>query len=404
MSEEHSVLLPQLLTFVMSDRRPYRILFATLESGWAGGAEAQMLELAAGLDRSEFEPLLLTTPYRGGQMVPRARDLGMTVDVLPYRFLRRLFPFVGYYTIGPLFVRALLHRRRIDLVHTHCQSSAVPIITASAGMRMPLAYHIHDLDRRWVTRRTLRVLNRKQTVAIPVSDVVADYARKAGVDPQRIRTVHNGIHIVDFPPDARARVRTSLGIGNDEIALVLLGRVEPRKGQEFLVRALAHEKLRGLPLRAFFIGATASGFEEHDRKLREMIVDLGLSDRVHFVGFREDAPQLLAGFDIATLPLRREAFGRVVVESMNGGLPIIGYAEAALPELVRQGREGYLVNPGDLEAFVDKVAMLARDAALRHRLGSNARERARAFSHHRFVAEMSEVYRELLSRRPSGAR
>lgn len=357
-----------------------------------------MLELAAGLDRSEFEPLLLTTPYRGGALVPRARALGMTVDVLPYRFLRRLFPFVGYYTIGPVFVRALLHRRGIDLVHTHCQSSAVPIITASAGMDMPLAYHIHDLDRRWVTRRTLRVLNRSRTLAVPVSEVVADYARDAGVEPRRIRTVYNGIHLADFARDARARVRAALGIGDDEIALVLLGRLEPRKGQDFLVRALAHESLRALPVRAFLIGAAAVGYDDYERSLRTMIEELGLADRVTLVGFREDAPRLLAGFDIAVLPLRREAFGRVVVESMNAGLPVVGYAEGALPELVREDKEGYLVANGDMDAFVDRVRRLARDPALRHRLGANARARAQEFSHRRFVAEMSDVYRELLTR------
>lgn len=362
-----------------------------------------MLELAAGLDRSEFEPLLLTTPYRGGAVVPRARALGITVDVVPYRFLRRLFPFVGYYTVGPLFVRALLHRRRVDVLHTHCQSSAVPIIGASAGMGLPLAYHIHDLDRRWVTRRTLRVLNRPRTLAIPVSDVVAEYARGAGVEPERIRTVYNGIRLVDFQPDSRARVRASLGIRDDEIALVLLGRIEPRKGQDFLVHVLAHESLRGLPVRAFLIGATAVGFDEYDRQLRSTIEELGLSDRVSLLGFREDAPQLLAGFDIATLPLRREAFGRVVVESMNAGLPIVAYAEGALPELVSNGQEGFLVANGDVDGFAEGVARIARDAPLRQRLGANARSRAREFSHERFVAQMSDVYRELLAKAPKGA-
>lgn len=356
-----------------------------------------MLELAAGLDRSEFEPLLLTTPYRGGALVPRARAIDMRVDVVPYRLLRRLFPFVGYYTAGPLVVRALLHQRRVELVHTHCQSSAVPIMAASAGMGLPLAYHIHDLDRRWVTRRTLRVLNRPRTLAVPVSEIVAEYARGAGVDPERIRTVYNGLHLVDFVSDVRARVRATLGIRDDEVALVLLGRIEPRKGQDFLLGVLAHESLRGLPVRVFFIGAIAPGFESYDRQLRQLIEQHGLSDRVTFVGFREDATTLLAGFDIATLPLRREAFGRVIVESMNAGLPVVGYDEGAFPELVREGEEGYLVGNGDVDEFAERVSRLVRDPALRERLGARARARARLFSHQRFVAEMSAVYRELLA-------
>jgi glycosyltransferase involved in cell wall biosynthesis len=150
-------------------------------------------------------------------------------------------------------------------------------------------------------------------------------------------------------------------------------------------------------VRVFFIGAIAPGFESYDRQLRQLIEQHGLSDRVTFVGFREDATTLLAGFDIATLPLRREAFGRVIVESMNAGLPVVGYDEGAFPELVREGEEGYLVGNGDVDEFAERVSRLVRDPALRERLGARARARARLFSHQRFVAEMSAVYRELLA-------
>jgi glycosyltransferase involved in cell wall biosynthesis len=377
------------------------ILQAALESGWVGGAEAQMLELTAGLDRGAFEPVILTTPNGGGALIERARSLGLPVEVLPHLFLRRQFPFVGYYALGPIAVRALLRRRRVALLHTHCHSAAVPILAAATGMRLPLVYHVHDFDRRWVTSRTLRVLNRPRSLTVAVSGAVAKWVRDQGVDPQRIRTVYNGIQLAAFPDGAREHVRSSFEIGSHEIALVLPGRIEPRKGQEDLIRALADPVLRNLPIRAFFIGAPARGYESYDAAVRELVGELGLSDRVSFVGFRENVPVLLVGFDLAVLPSRREAFGRVVIESMHAGLPIVGYAEAGLPELVREGTDGFLVRSGDAAALAHQISVVASDAALRSRLGAAARSRAQEFSHLRFVARIEAIYRELLDDSPS---
>lgn len=385
----------------MSPPRASTILLAALESRWVGGAEAQMLELATGLNRDDFQPVILTTPYGGRALVDRARSLDLPVSMLPYRFLRRVFPFVAYYTIGPIAVRALLHRRRVALVHTHCQGAAVPILAAGAGLDLPLVYHIHDFDRRWVTPRTLRVLNRPRSLTVAVSESVAEYARARGVLPARIRTVYNGIRLATFEDGARARVRASFGLTDDEIALVLVGRFEDRKGQEDLVRALGHPVVRTLPVRAILIGAVARGYDAYERNFRAVMAELGLTDRVVFAGFRENAPELLVGFDVAVLPSRREAFGRVVIESMHAGLPVVGYAEAALPELVREGQDGFLVPSGDIEGLARGIARLAGDRTLRLRLGANARARAAQFNHRRFVAEVSAIYRELLERKDS---
>jgi glycosyltransferase involved in cell wall biosynthesis len=264
-------------------------------------------------------------------------------------------------------------------------------------MRMPLVYHIHDFDRRWVTSRTLRVLNRPRSLTIAVSGAVARYARDRGVDAERIRVVHNGIRLTPFQRDARERIRGHFAIGCHEIALVLVGRIEPRKGQEDLVRALGRPSVRSLPVRAFFIGAPARGHERYARSVRDLVTELGLSDRVSFTGFRENASALLAGFDIAVLPSRREAFGRVVIESMHAGLPVVGYAEAGLPELVRHGQDGFLVGSGDIDGLAREISRIVSDAELRSRLGASGQKRAREFSHERFVARIEEIYRELLA-------
>ena len=374
--------------------RPRRILFATVDSNWAG-AQIQMLELAQGLDRTRFEPVVLTTG--NGALVERSRAAGIPTHVMPYTFLRRHVPFIAYYALGPVILRRLLRRERIALVHTHCPNSGVPLMNAARGLDLPLAAHIHDFDQRWVTPRTLRIQNRPQSTVIAISDAVARYALGRGVDPARVRRIYNGIHLPAFALDARVRARRALGIGDGELAVGLVGRIVERKGAADLVRALADPRLSGVRIRSFLIGPAEGAERGFGDDLRRLISELGLEDRVVFAGSRDDAPALHAGFDIAAVPARREAFGRAVVEAMHAGVPVVAYREAALPELVRDEVEGLLIESGDIGALAAAIARLADDGALRARLGARGRVRAQAFEHARFVGEVTSLYHEMLA-------
>jgi glycosyltransferase involved in cell wall biosynthesis len=171
--------------------------------------------------------------------------------------------------------------------------------------------------------------------------------------------------------------------------------LHPRKGQEDLIRAVAEPVLRNTNLRIFLLGQPErADYEEH---LRARAGTLGVAKRVVFAGYREDTPALLAGFDISALPARREAFGRVVIESMHAGTPVVVYDEGGLPELVRHERDGLVVRTSDIPGLADALARLASDPGLRARLAVAARERARAFTHQQWMSEILSLYRELLS-------
>lgn len=371
-----------------------RILFATVDSNWAG-AQSQMLELAAGLDRAEFEPVVLTTG-RGG-LVERCRAAGLRTHLLPYRFLRRSFPFLGYYAAGPVAIRALLHREQIELVHTHCPNAAMPIMNAARGRQLPLVAHFHDLDQRWVTSRSLRVLNRARAVVVAISDAAERDATSRGVPPDRVRRIYNGVHLAPIATGARARLRRELGIGDDEIAIGLVGRLVRRKGAMDLIRALADERLRDRRVRAFLVGGAEREESRFPDELRRVASGVGVEHRVTLTGSREDAAQLPVAFDLVVMPSLREAFGRTAVEAMHAGTPLVVYREAALPELVRDGVEGIVIEPRDVKGLAAAIRRLADDEPLRTRLGSAGRVRASVFSHERFVAEVASLYRDLLA-------
>ena len=380
-------------------RRPRRILFATADSNWAG-AQSQMLELAAGLDRTEFEPVVLTAG--SGGLVERSRAADIPTHVVPLGFLRRRFPFLPYYAVGPVALRAMLHRERIALVHTHCPNSGMPIMNAARGRSVPLVAHVHDFDQRWVTPRTLRVQNRLTSTVVAISEAGADYVVSRGVHRARVRRIYNGIHFPPPLPDARGSARRRLGIADGELAILLVGRLVRRKGAADLLHSLADPRLADLPVRLYLVG----GIEESERafpdELRRLAAELQLTPRVVFVGERDDAATLHAGCDIAAVPARREAFGRVIVEAMHAGAPIVAYRDAAIPELARDDVEALLVEPGNTAALSDAIRRLATDGALRARLGAAGRERARAFDHDRFVREVTALYRELLHQPSNG--
>ena len=390
--------MPRPVVRAGDNRQRTRVLLSATDSTW-GGIGAQVTELAIGLADSEFEPVILTTRRGGGELAERSRALGIATHVLPHRLIHRTFPFADYYSVGSFLLRKLLRRERIALLHTHDAKSGLALMRAAESLRtpLPLVWHIHDFDSQWVKARTLPVQNREGSMVVAISDAVARWAAARGVEAAHIRRIYNGIHLPPFSPDARLRARGALGIADDELAVVLAGRLHPRKGQEDLIRAVAEPVLRDANLRVFLLGLPERA--DHEEHLRALASTLGVAERIVFAGYREDTPTLLAGFDISALPARREAFGRVVIESMHAGTPVVVYDEGGPPELVRHEREGLVVPTNDIPALAAALARLANDAGLRARLALAARERARTFTHERWMGEILSLYRELLSSR-----
>lgn len=374
--------------------KPRRVLFVAIDSAWAG-AQAQMLELATGLDRGEWEPVLLTSG--GGALVAKARAAGVRTRVVPFGFVRRRFPFADFYLAGPVYLWWLLRRERIAIIHAHDPNSPLALAPVAGRLGIPLVAHIHDLDQRWVTRRSLQAMQRTRSAIVAISDAAARWARERGAPTALVRRIHNGVH--DAPVaagGARAAYRAGLGLRDDDVAIVLLGRLVPRKGQEDAIRALGTAQARAERVRLFLIGGAATPERVYEHALRALVGELGLEARVTFLGERDDAGALLAAMDLSIVPSRREAFGRVVIEGLQQGTPVIVYDDGALPELVRDGMDGLVVPTGDVERLASAISRLASDAGLRAWMGTNARVRAREFTHGRFVAEHESLYRELL--------
>ena len=227
---------------------------------------------------------------------------------------------------------------------------------------------------------------------IAVSGSIKKDMVDAGLPPVRISVVHSGIDLERFrqQPDG-AEFRRELGVGPDELLLGCVGALAPQKGHEHLLRAMAALSPAFPQLHLALLG-------EGDRQ--EYVLDearnLGIGDRVHLAGFREEIPEANAAFDVAVLPsVAGEGSPAVVKEAMAMGVPVVATRIGGVGEILENDRQGLLVPPDDEAALVDALGSLLRDPERRRTLGAAGRLRVEEFSMEQMIRRTEDVYKRL---------
>jgi len=216
------------------------------------------------------------------------------------------------------------------------------------------------------------------------------------------RVIPNGIDADAFAAAAcRGRFRKELGLGPEDPLLVMAAQMVPWKGHRSFLQALALVRSRNP--RAIGAVAGADLFGDHSsypEELRKLARSLELETAVHFLGYRTDIPDLMADADLVIIPSNAEPFGRVALEAMAVGTPVVGRGTGGLPEVVEDGVTGRLTRPPEAdvpEELAELICGLLADRAGREAMGAAARARVRErFSLTRHVAEVCEVYRQVL--------
>jgi glycosyltransferase involved in cell wall biosynthesis len=239
------------------------------------------------------------------------------------------------------------------------------------------------------------VLRRSKAV-VAVSREVAQ--RLAGDDWKRhgVVVIDNPVDTSRFDPDAidRERARRELGVGPGPV-LAVIAQITRWKGQTHAVRVL-DELRRSLPAAELllvgetkFVGsATRLDNRAYERELRELIADCGLEDAVRFLGEREDVERIFAALDVLLVPSSEEPFGRTIIEGLAMEIPVVATDIGGPPEIIRDTRDGELVPPRDVSAWVRAVERVLRD-------GQPTDRRAYAverFSRDRHAAAVAELY------------
>ncbi len=221
--------------------------------------------------------------------------------------------------------------------------------------------------------------------------------------PSQIDVLRLGVDIERFQPGRPPTIREQLGIPGDDVVLCFVGRLERRKGIDILAHAFARLGAQQPKLRLVLAGGDTetlegSAWEEVSRIMQAA----GLQDRVHWLGPlpSERIPEVYASSDALVAPSRMEPFGRVFLEAMACGLPVIGTLAGGVPEIVTSERHGYLALPGSIDSLYVAMTALVSDEARRRRMGREARKHIESFYDQRRIARLTvEAYREAILHR-----
>lgn len=350
-----------------------------------GGAERVLLEVVRRLDRRRFQPAVCSLAPPGA-MAREFGELGVPVYGLGMAGFRHLF------RAGMLF--ALLRRQRFDIVHTHlfhanvlgrvvARLAGVPVVVSTTHVAEPRCWHL--LLERWTASLVDRVVAVSEGVRrymverahIPAGKIVV---MRNGVDPGRFRLRRGGF-------------RRREGIASDCLLVTTVGRLHAQKGLGCLLQAARSLTLPHPEVRFLVVG---EGPER--RQLLRLRDRLGLGDRVRFLGFRADVPQILADSDVFALPSLWEGLSIALLEAMAAGLPVVATDVEGVAEVVTDGETGLVVPPGDADALTAALSRLLGDPSLRRRLAQAGHQRVvRHFGWEKVVSDTMDLYERLLS-------
>ncbi len=227
-----------------------------------------------------------------------------------------------------------------------------------------------------------------------VSRVVADAAQALGTPRRPVRVVPNGADMDKCRPWPSEQMREEFGLPLNERIVSYVGKLVPRKGVDILIEALG--LLAQRPGGAPFLAAAGAG--EMRGALERRAQELGLADRVRFVGKvdHDRVGRWMAAGDVFVLPSHSEGLPTVVCEAMNCGVPVVATAVDGTPEIVRDGQTGLLVPAGDARALADALARVLDDPATARRMGEEALRIGRAeYTWAANAATMETIYTEV---------
>ncbi len=357
------------------------------------GAEQVVLSLVSGLDRNRFRPIVCCLTERG-ELADRVEEQGVPVIPL-HKHPRFDLPVIPR-------LASVLRRHRVDIVHSHVWPANVwgRVVGAAMGTSALLVTE-HNVDlwkgrlHFFLDRALARVTDRILCVSRAVERF---YHETAGIDGRTLSYVPNGIDPAPFdrPVDVAAK-RRELGLDPGRPVVAVVARLLPQKHHSGFLRAMKLLKERSVE---------ASGLIVGDGRLREELEtetrELGLSDRVRFVGERGDVPEVLLASDVVALSSIHEGMPLAILEGMAAGRPAVVTDVGGCREVVEDGVTGFVVPPREPTALAMSIEKLVRSPELARAMGGAGRVRVRReFSLDRMVRRNQEIYDEVLDGPPA---
>jgi glycosyltransferase involved in cell wall biosynthesis len=390
-----------------------RILLANHTGAWSG-AEVSLMRLVAGL--REDHDLAIACPDEGrlAKEIDRAGVQRLSIPAVDASL--RLHPLqtpAGVRQLGAGGAGLARAARRFGADIVHANTPRVGIM-AGVGLRRggpPFVVRAHEhLPLSQVGRAVRGLIVRTASGVAAVSDFTATRFNEGLPRPVATR-VYNSIDQERFDADrvAPAPIREERELDPDVLLIGQIAQITPWKAQDTSIRVLAELRAGGLDVHLLLIGQVAFGgkrvrFDNHAYldSLERLVDELDVRHAVHFLGQRDDVPELMRALDLALLPSWEEPFGLVTVESMALGTPPLVSAAGAGPELVDDGVTGRVLAPKRPDLWAHAAAELLRDRDRLELMGERSRPAASRFRDDVHAAGMLAVYERALAGTASG--
>lgn len=356
-----------------------RLLFLDTPLEPPGGGQFSLLTLLGGLDSGRFEPVVFLS--EGGVFHGLLKEKGFRAEIVPLSSL-----FFNLLSAGP------------DLIHCNSSTTRYTLVAALAAkvLNIPLIWHNRVVDvGGWKERLIARLVSR----IIVISDAVGG---KFAWCAEKVVKVYNAVDIQTYcPRDDGGKLRGELGILPGSHVIGVFSRLELWKGQELFLRAASLVE-RARPRERFCFLLVGEGPDRE--RLAGLTEGLGLAGSVKFAGFRPDIPALMNLCDVVINPsVEPEPFGRVIIEAMACGRPVIATDMGGPREIIENGLDGLLSAPSPAPLAEAVLSLLPGGELYDADIGARARLKALTrFDAAAHAAAIAEVYRECLRKKRGG--
>jgi len=358
-----------------------------------GGAQQYLLDLLREL-KKDFNFLVLA--FKGGPVQKKIKDLGIEVKILGIDSQKiGLFYFSN--TKKTLFwLKKYFQEYKPDIIQTHLLGADI-WGRISAPKRAKIIQTIHSADSfrgNFLSRQGLKnmffdkLLFGRTDLIIAVSQAAGQSILREGFNKSKIKVIYSGINRSKFLPQdsMRQAVRLAWGLSKQDLAIVSVGRLNPVKGFDILIKAFANIAAKYQNIKLYIIGG---GPEEE--KLKKNIRNLNLRKRVFLLGERDDVNKLLNGTDIFVLPSREESRALVLLEAATNKKAIIASNVGGIPEFIKHRKNGLLFQSLNHNDLAKKIEILIKNQKLRTGLAEQAFINSKIYT----ISSMAEKYKKI---------
>jgi len=377
-----------------------------------GGSAENTLLTALGINKKKYEVILVKGPTYESRMsnkehatisadLKEARLKGVRIVNLPF-LLRRINPVYDLLALFSLYV--FLIKENPTIVHSHTSKAGLLGRLAAKLAGVPIIVHTphgHVFFGYFGPLKT-KIFILLEKLASRITDKIAtlsnrekeDYILFKIAEEDKLSVICSGIGLNKFKESLlseKQNLKKELGIPQNSLIVGTAGRLVPVKGPEFLIKA-AKYIISKYPDTYFIFTGDGPLEQDLNRKAREM----GISENIIFLGWRDDVAKIISIYDIFVLPSLNEGMGRVLAEAMALGKPIVASNTGGIPDLVIHGKNGFLVPPKNPKELAKYIQVLIEDKDKREKMSLKGKEMSLNFSAEIMIEKIASLYKELL--------